>query len=274
MKHIQLDTLLQGCDQLSDNFNSNSPFPHIVVNDFLDSTVAAAAANCFPNEHWKGWYDADHVHQRHKMSCDDTRQIPETLRELIYELNSGPFLKYLSQLTGIENLLPDPFLTGGGLHLTRPGGTLTPHIDFHQSKGLPLYRRLNLLIYLQEDWQSGDGGELELWDNKGKEPEKCVAPTLATMVLFRTDAKSLHGFTNPVARKNRKSIALYYYTVDDTDVFSGSSETYWRSTAIAKTPAQYLKLAAEQTLLAGAKVATSVSWRLSALAGKFRDSAN
>lgn len=166
--------------------------------------------------------------------------------------------------------MPDPFLHGGGLHMTGVGGTLTPHADFHVTKELQMYRRLNLLVYLNDSWQEGDGGELELWDKGGKRIAKTVAPTLGTAVLFRTDAKSIHGFTNPVARLPRRSVALYYYTVEDAEEFSGSGETFWKSTAIAKTPSDYLRNGAEQSLLFASRAAASAAWRFAAMAAKFR----
>ena len=44
--------------------------------------------------------------------------------------------------------------------------TLESTPDFNIHDKLKLERKLNLLIYLNEDWSPDFGGELELWDTK------------------------------------------------------------------------------------------------------------
>ena len=41
---------------------------------------------------------------------------------LIAQLNAGPFVSFLEELTGIGGLVPDPHLRGGGLHEIRQVG--------------------------------------------------------------------------------------------------------------------------------------------------------
>ena len=80
------------------------------------------------------------------------------------ELNGEAFLKFLEEMTGISGLIPDPYFVGGGMHETKRGGHLGVHADFNIHDKLKLERKLNLLIYLNEDWSPEFGGELELWD--------------------------------------------------------------------------------------------------------------
>jgi hypothetical protein len=48
------------------------------------------------------------------------------------------------------------------------------------------------------------------------------------MVVFRTDDRSRHGFSQPIADGRwRRSLALYYYTADEAESFSGDLNTYW-----------------------------------------------
>ena len=90
--------------------------------------------------------------------------MPAPIRQALHDLNSGPFMRFLEQLTGIDHLLPDPHLAGGGIHLSRHGGHLGIHADFNWHEKLQAHRRLNLLIYLTPDWRREYGGELELWN--------------------------------------------------------------------------------------------------------------
>jgi hypothetical protein len=263
---IDLTVLWSKKNEYQQSFSSATPFKSLIIENFISHKKASELASIFPDMTWEGWNNRSHEHQYLKQSCTDVSLIPEPLRTLIYELNSGPFLNLLSEITGIKELLPDPNLIGGGLHMTRPGGTLTPHIDFHVVKGLSLYRRLNFLVYLNQEWESGNGGELELWNKKTDKIEKIVPPTLGTAVLFQTDDDSPHGFTNPVAGKNRQSIAMYYYTAQDADVYSGDGATYWRSDSAAKSPAGRTRLLLQRWLLFLARVCSSLSWRFHTLA--------
>ncbi len=94
---------------------------------------------------------------------------------------------------------------------------------------LGLYRRLNLILYLNQDWQHGDGGELELTRPSQISEARIVKPLLNRAILFQTDDNSVHGFTTPVREgTSRRSIAVYYYTASETKSFSGDQTTHWR----------------------------------------------
>ncbi|MBS1624221.1 MAG: 2OG-Fe(II) oxygenase [Bacteroidetes bacterium] len=130
-------------------------------------------------------------------------------------LNSQPFLDFLTELTGIENLLPDPSLAGGGYHEIKPGGFLKIHSDFNKHPVYKLDRRLNVLIYLNKDWKEEYGGHFELWDTDMTHCVTKIAPLFNTMALFSTTSRSYHGHPNVLTcppDRSRKSIALYYYT--------------------------------------------------------------
>lgn len=133
----------------------------------------------------------------------------------MHYLNSQPFLEFLSNLTGIENLIPDPFFDGGGCHQIQPGGLLKIHADFNKHPKTKLDRRLNVLVYLNEDWHEEYGGHFELWDKEMKESKKKILPLFNRMALFSTTSTSYHGHPNPLTcppDRTRKSLALYYYT--------------------------------------------------------------
>src|SRR5206468_2179145 len=95
--------------------------------------------------------------------------------------------------TGIPGLMPDPYFEGGGLHETKRGGHLGIHADFNIHSQLKVERRLNLLIYLNENWDKTFGGELELWNKDMKECAVRVAPIFGRAVIFNTDLDSFHG---------------------------------------------------------------------------------
>lgn len=76
------------------------------------------------------------------------------------------------------------------------------------------WRKLNMIVYLNDDWQESYGGHLQLWDADMKHCVKKVLPNFGRVVIFRTDMKSNHGHPDPLTcppGRTRKSLATYYY---------------------------------------------------------------
>lgn len=210
-------------------YRDAEPFPHIVLDDLLDSSVSTSAVS-FPEFDWQGWAQFKDGYQFGKRVCNDITKFPEILREMVNEACQPKFLQFIEAVTGIEKLLPDPYLNGGGLHSSGEGGVLAPHTDFHIYDQLSLYRRVNLIIYFNEDWTEADGGALELSKKGNSKPSKAVLPTFGRMVIFNTDDISVHGFSQPIAKgKRRNSLALYYYTSQEVGVYSGDRSTHWQT---------------------------------------------
>jgi hypothetical protein len=157
--------------------------------------------------------------------------LPPLFADMIHELSGPSFLAFLEAVTGIRGLIPDPYLAGGGLHSSGPGGILAPHADFHAYGRLALYRRINVLVYLNPDWHENYGGCLELFRKGETTPSASVVPVYGRMMMFVTDDRSIHGFTKPVTGPDRwrHSLALYYYTSEDTSTFAGDGATYWQT---------------------------------------------
>lgn len=197
------------------------PFPHIVLNDFLPKKHADYVLQEFPDSTspiWLDWKQRDIVHQPKKQGIGHASRLTEVspyLLNMLSAFNSYPFLNFLEKLTGIEKLLPDPYFHGGGLHQILSGGKLAVHTDFNDLKALNLYRRINVLFYLNKNWKAEYNGELELWNDQLTQCEVAIPPLFNRLVVFNTDKKSFHGHPKPLNTPEnitRKSIALYYYT--------------------------------------------------------------
>ncbi len=196
-------------------YQSAHPYPYAVFEDFLEVPAAKMAMDAFPKVKDQGWIHYVHVNEK-KHGLNKMDMIPPYLQEVIRELNCDRFVTYLSRLTGIEGLKPDPSLEGGGLHQSQRGGFLNIHADFtvHPHKR-NWRRRVNVLIYLNEDWLPEYRGELELWTRDMKACARKVLPVFNRCVIFNTDEDSYHGLPDPIQcpeDMTRKSIALYYFT--------------------------------------------------------------
>jgi len=204
---------------LAEQYRRNSPVPHIFLTDFLRPHAAAAASKEFPPVEQANWTHWQH-HNEDKHGMTKLDLFPPLLRAITDELNSPGFVAWLSALTGWSHLLADPELDGGGLHQARRGGFLNVHTDFsHHHYHKNWRRRLNLILYLNEEWRPEWGGAIELWDVQMRNCFAKYPPLINQALIFNTDERSYHGFPEPLACPEnvwRKSLALYYYVADDS----------------------------------------------------------
>jgi hypothetical protein len=190
------------------------PFPHIVADDFFDPAMLSLVLSEFPAPGQSEWRSFNNKYEIKLFSSADTTFGPVT-RLLMYHLNSISFLEFLTQVTGIENLVPDPTFNGGGMHQIPRGGRLGIHADFNRHKKYRLDRRLNVLVYLNKAWCEEYGGHLELWNREMTRCEVKTLPIFNRMVIFNTTDFTYHGHPDPLQcpeNMTRKSLALYYYT--------------------------------------------------------------
>lgn len=199
--------------ELHEAYEKASPFPHIVIEEFLPASLLKECLAQFPTGGEAGEaFDRDQERNKSQYSPDE---LPEWPRSLFYSFNSRPFIQLLQNITGIKGLIPDPYFLGAGFHEIAQGGHLSVHADFNHHKPMNLERRINVLIYLNEGWEEEYGGSLELWDDGMRNCVHKLAPTFNRCVIFNTTSESWHGNPDPVnhpAGVTRKSIALYYYT--------------------------------------------------------------
>jgi hypothetical protein len=227
---------------LARRYRENKPCPHILLEDFLDSGTALAMAREFPQPTSDAWTQYKHANEN-KLGMPKRELFPAATRAVTDELNSPEFVAWVSELTGIPGLMADPMLEGGGLHQSGPGGYLNVHTDFSMHHFHTHWRRrVNLILYLNPGWHEEWGGALELWEQKMARCAAKYPPLLNHALVFTTDQRSLHGFPDPLIcpqGESRKSLALYYYTVEQGRKVAGHSTDYfarpqdgWRKSAM------------------------------------------
>jgi 2OG-Fe(II) oxygenase superfamily len=212
----KIGSLLTLGQEFSAAYAANKPWPHIVMDDFFDpyrlDRVRLEATAVDRSSRYAKFTDRKTDHNKFAFLPDVVG--PETAR-LVNFLNSGPFVAFIERLTGISGILVDPSYFGGGLHKITHGGFLEVHADFNHLRRYDLERRLNLLLYLNKDWESSYQGDFELWDRSSMTLANRIAPLFNRCVIFATTPESLHGHPVPLATPDgveRLSIALYYYT--------------------------------------------------------------
>lgn len=220
-------------------FDQSIPWPHTIIDNIIKpnklNDVLVEINNLVPTieknkENWRAFNNTNEV----KYGTANNIHFHINIRTFINELKSVEFIRFLERLTKINGLIPDPWDVGGGVHVISTGGYLKVHTDFPFHSRLRLYRRVNLLLYLNKEWKDEWGGQLELWDDQLKYCHKRIVPLFNRMVIFRTDNRSFHGHPYPLKTPvgvYRKSIALYYYSsdIDPGDEIRGKS-TYFTNT--------------------------------------------
>jgi hypothetical protein len=199
---------------LRDRYRKAEPFPHVVIDDFLPAEVAEGVLRDFPDRRRNEWVRMNSFDQK-KLAAQRDEEFGEFTRLLLREFNGPGCLQMLEALTGIGGLIPDPYFEGGGLHQIEPGGFLKVHADFNWHPRLKLDRRINLIVYLNEDWREEYHGHLELWNRDMSRCVKKVLPLFNRAVIFNTTSWAYHGHPERLAcpeGMTRKSLALYYYS--------------------------------------------------------------
>lgn len=193
------------------------PFKHIVIDNFFPEKLLKKCLDNFPSLSDKSW---DYTHDeaieiKYRTKWKSEFDVPDGIIEVVRVLNSAPFLRAMSAALDIQKIIPDPYFSGGGLNATSRSGLLDVHVDGNYHDATGLHRRINVLLYLNPNWEKGWGGEFGLFDSEGENCVKKVAPLNNRLVIFDTHDKSFHGLPEPInfpEEEPRRSIIMYYYT--------------------------------------------------------------
>lgn len=226
-------------EKYAEAYQTADPYPHVVIDNFLPEHIADAVLSYFPGEHDKVWFDwrkGDMENQPKKQGVRHIERMQGAhpyLFHILHQFNSFAIVNFLEKLTGIEALIPDPHFHGGALHQILQGGKLKVHADFNYLEKLHLYRRINVLLYLNKNWEDEYGGHIELWNKNMNQCVHKIAPIFNRCVIFNTDSTSYHGHPEPLQcpkHMTRKSIAFYYYTATphNQDATQSHHSTLWQ----------------------------------------------
>ena len=201
----------------ANEFKSADPFPHCYLDNFFDNEVLNELITEFPDMTDPIWEASSQegIQVKLRSNWQSESDIRPVTKSVVHFLNSGAVMKQLSRLTGIEKLISDPYYTGGGLNCTKRDGLLDVHADGNWHHAMGVHRRLNVILYLNKDWNLNWGGALELWDDSLSECVKSIDPVGNRLVVFETHDRTFHGHPNPLncpPDESRKSLILYYYT--------------------------------------------------------------
>jgi Rps23 Pro-64 3,4-dihydroxylase Tpa1-like proline 4-hydroxylase len=209
-----IEQLRNHSESFRQTYASGKPFPHLVVDDLFTPEILDRVVAEFPKSGDRDWIVWDTTNEL-KTTSRGINGLSTFTQLFCLWLNSAEFIAEIERITGIENLVADPLFHGAGLHEMYPGGWLDIHADYTQHLTLPLIRRLNLLIYLNRDWDADWGGEIELREKKNEANRVAYPPYFNRTLIFPTTPETLHGAPRRLscpAGSSRKLLSIYYWT--------------------------------------------------------------
>jgi 2OG-Fe(II) oxygenase superfamily len=220
MAHRIHPGIIANVDALSAEFRNNQPFRHLVMENFFDADYCEALLASFPSFD-RGNAKSENGDMGLKSTVEQIHELGPAFVELDHLIQTPGFLNLIGQLTGIPNLRYDPWYFGGGTHENRHGQDLDTHVDFNRHPMNRWHRRLNLIVYLNHEWDEAWGGNLCLHADPRSADDHVISiePLFNRAVLFETTERSWHGFPKiclPEDHRSlsRKSIAFYFYSED------------------------------------------------------------
>jgi len=212
-------------------YTKAEPFPHVIISNFLNDEVAKQIANEFPqvDEKWHSYMNPLEV----KYAFDKIDLLKPSIRNIFYALSTPKTIDLIEKITKLEHLEMDPYLHGAGLHVHPRNGRLNIHLDYEKHIISGKERRLNIILYLSENWNKDWNGATELWNDT---VSKCIVKSdviFNTAILFQTNDISYHGVPEKISCPNgilRKSLAYYYVS----DMIKGKINPRLKATYVNK----------------------------------------
>jgi len=199
-------------EKLHRQFSTAIPCRHLVLDDFFEQEIADQLYENFPpmeslNVKRKSINEnkaEDYHFERWHPSFSKVRET----------VNSEEFYQWIRKVTGVEGLVTTQDSLGSGVHQGADKSFVDVHVDVNMNPEAGLWRRVNLLVYLNKNWQEEYGGHLEIWDKDMKTMHHKILPKHNRAVIFYTDDNSPHGVTrvNVPEGETRKSFYTYFYT--------------------------------------------------------------
>ncbi len=195
--------------RLSEEFRLPSRVPSCIVDNLLPEEIAREIFNSFPD---KSTMMLKKSLREHKYVAAQMNEYNPRLEEIVYAFQQPEVLNIVSEITGLEDAIPDEHLYAGGVSLMAKDNFLNPHLDNSHDKDRNLYRVLNLLYYVTPDWAVESGGNLELWDDGPKGKPREIHSRFNRLVLMATHETSWHSVNRVLIDRSRCCVSNYYFS--------------------------------------------------------------
>lgn len=188
------------------------PFEHIIINNFIDNEYYDKLREVLPSKPTDEWWKYENPIEV-KFALDKFELMDPLIKNIFYSLSHKNLIDKFSKLFNIPNLDYDPYCHGGGLHMHPRYGRLNMHLDYEQHPITDKQRRLNIILYLNNNWNKEWNGDTQLWN---KDMTECIVksyPKENSALIFITTEQSWHGLPDIITCPDdiyRRTLAYYY----------------------------------------------------------------
>jgi Rps23 Pro-64 3,4-dihydroxylase Tpa1-like proline 4-hydroxylase len=213
MKKINLPSSIEN---LRASYAGAKPFPHLVMDNLFSNELLDSLLPEIENMQREQWKNIEQDSRERTLRMKSAVEIGPAGERLLSIVHSAAFLYLLSEITGVWQLLPDPYLQGGGYAVMRRGDYFHVHSDRSMAYDTGMTRRLAMIVFLNKSWPRSYEGQLELWNPDAKKCEVFIDPLFNKTVLFEVAFPNYHGVPVPLAcpaDRSRQSFILYFHTV-------------------------------------------------------------
>ena len=206
-------------------FKTAIPFPHVVIDNFLNESVADELLKDFPEI--SAMHRSNHFLFTNKYESSLWRKISDSFCLLNEELLSNKFQLFTSEIFGDALFMDSNFY--GDIHQGVNKSFLDMHTDFNLHPYHKTWQhRLNVIIYLNKNWKQEYAGNLRLRRGlKGDIYE--ISPLFNRCVIMLLDNTTYHGYNQMILPKDisRKSIVAQFYKEELPNKLPPRRTTTW-----------------------------------------------
>jgi len=203
-------------EELRSIYSNAKPFPYVVIDNVFSDAVLDGLLTEMAQMRREQWSNIEQDSRERTARMRSAVEMGPAGDRVLSIVHAAAFLYLLSEITGIEQLLPDPYLQGAGYALMRRGDYFNIHADRNVAYETGLTRRLAMIIFLNKPWSREYQGNLELWSADGKRCDAAIEPLFNRTVIFEVAYPNFHGVPSPLAcppDRMRQSFITYYHTV-------------------------------------------------------------
>jgi hypothetical protein len=203
-------------EELREAYRNAAPFPHVAIDGLFSPHLLDPVLEEMAGMAERQWLLVDKQAEQRVRRMGSGVELGAAGAQFVGLVHSASFLYLLSEITGIWQLLPDPYLQGAGYAVMQRGDYFNVHSDRNVAYETGLSRRLAMIVFLNKSWDPDYNGQLELWDPEAKRCDVSIEPLFNRTVIFEVAYPNYHGVPAPIAcpaERSRQSFIVYYHTV-------------------------------------------------------------
>ncbi|RKE98104.1 2OG-Fe(II) oxygenase [Ichthyenterobacterium magnum] len=199
--------------------NSLSTIGYFYIDDLLPDDIAKKCFEVFPDKTEMRSLKSIREYKYVSAQMDAHHKL---LEDVIYAFQDKKIVKLIGEICNVESLYADESLYAGGISLMAKDNFLHPHLDNSHDAERERWRVFNLLYYVTPDWETKNGGHLELWPNGPKKEPLVLESKFNRLAVMATHDASWHSVNKVTVDKSRCCISNYYFSdmpLKETDKF-------------------------------------------------------